>query len=73
MLGKKVKDKVSGFEGIVVAKIKFIDSSVQYIVKPIMSIHKKMRDVEYFSKKQLKIIGEGVDCIPLPGIANLKF
>lgn len=35
-LGDKVKDLISGYEGIVTAKVEFLNGCIQYMVAPIL-------------------------------------
>jgi hypothetical protein len=61
MLGKKVKCKITGFEGIATAKIKYLNGCVQYCVKPKVGKDGKMPDGEYIDIGQLEIVGDGVN------------
>ena len=61
MLGKKVRDKITGFEGIATAKVKYINGCIQYCVKPKIDSTGKMPDGEYIDVQQLDIIDEGTD------------
>lgn len=55
-LGSKVRDKVTGFEGIATAKIEYINKCVQYCVKPPIDKDGKMVDGEYIDVEQLEIV-----------------
>jgi hypothetical protein len=60
-LGMKVMDVVTGFEGIVTAKVEYLNGCVQFCVKP--EFNKKDRkypEGEYIDSKQLVVIGKGV-------------
>lgn len=60
MLGKEVKCKITGFNGIATAKIEYINGCVQYCVKPKMVDNSKMPDGEYIDVEQLELVSAGV-------------
>lgn len=63
-LGKKMRDKVTGYEGIAVAKIQYLNGCVQYCVKPTVSEDGKMPEGEYIDIHQLDIVDDGVNVKP---------
>ena len=64
LLGSKVKDKVTGFEGIAVSRIEYLSGCVQYGVRPRYDEEEmkgKYPEVEYIDEGQLEDIpGETV-------------
>ena len=58
-LGQKVRDKVTGFEGIATAKVIYLNGCVQFCVKP-KAVDGKMREGEYIDDGQLEVMGNGV-------------
>ena len=60
MLGKKVKCKITGFEGIATAKVEYINGCFQYCVKPKMTDSGQMPIGEYIDVEQLEVVSEGV-------------
>ncbi len=58
-LGQKVKDKISGFEGIAIVRVTALNGCIQYAVKP-MYLDKdgKIPQSESIDQQQLKIIDE---------------
>lgn len=64
MLGKKVRCKVTGFEGITTAKVTYINGCVQYCVKPKVKKDGSFPDGIYIDIEQLEIIGKGVEITP---------
>lgn len=58
-LGKRAKDKVTGFEGVIVAKIAYLFGCEQYGVAP-ASTDGKVNDTYYFDAGRVEIIGDGV-------------
>lgn len=60
-LGQKVRDKVTGFTGIAVSRVEFLNGCVQFCVKPKKQAKdSKMPAGEYIDVGQLKVVGEGV-------------
>lgn len=59
-LGDKVKDKISGFTGIAVSRIEYINGCIQYGVKPRVKKNGEMPDIQYIDEKQLSIISKKV-------------
>ena len=58
-LGNKVKDVVTGFTGIAVAKVEYLNGCVQFCVKG-SSDGKSMPDGHYIDIGQLKFVSKGV-------------
>ena len=69
MLGKKVKDKVTGFKGIATARVEFIGGCIQYCVKP-KSQDNKMPEGVYVDVEQLEVVGDGPEITPRPTGGN---
>lgn len=58
-LGKEAQDKITGFMGIIVAKITYLTGCDQYGLAPL--IHDgKVESTAYFDTPRIEIIGEGV-------------
>lgn len=61
-LGSKVRDIVTGFEGIASSRIEYLNGCIQYGVKPKVSKGAtKIEDTEYIDEGQLEVIGNGVN------------
>lgn len=58
MLGQKVKDNITGFMGIAVSFIQYIDGSAQYGVIPEIGDSKEYPKVQYINECQLIVVGE---------------
>ena len=52
-LGDKVKDKITGFEGITVAKVIYLNGCISYEVQPQKLKDGKMLDTVWFDEQQL--------------------
>jgi len=61
-LGTKVKDIITGFEGIVTSKVEYLNGCIQYGVKPKMKTKGdgKMPEANYIDEGQLEVIGKRV-------------
>lgn len=59
-LGWQVRDLVTGFTGIAVARVEYLNGCVQYCVKPQAGEDGKMPEGEYIDAGQLEIVGPGV-------------
>jgi len=55
-MGMKVKDKISDFEGIVTARIEYINGCVQYRVSPKVDKDGKVPDSLYIDAEQLEVV-----------------
>ena len=52
-LGQKVKDSITGFEGIVVAKAEYLDGCIRYQVQPQQLPDGKSIDTEWIDEQRL--------------------
>ena len=57
-LGQKVRDKVTGFEGVATAKLEYINGCIQYCVKPKIKEQGKMPEGVYIDHQQLEVLDE---------------
>jgi len=60
ILGCKVKDRITGFEGIVAARVIYLNGCVQYCVTPKLAKDEKMSSGEYIDVGQLEFVDEGI-------------
>jgi hypothetical protein len=58
-LGKQAKDKVTGFEGIIIGKINYLFGCAQYGIAP-KSVDGKINDTNWFDEGRVEITGQGV-------------
>lgn len=54
-LGDKVKDKITGFEGIAVARVEYLTGCTRYEVKPDKLKDEKTIDSEWIDERQLTV------------------
>ena len=59
-LGKKAKDKITGYEGIITAKVSYLYGCDQYGINPGVDKDGKLKDIIYFDIGRIEITGEGV-------------
>lgn len=61
-LGSKIKDKVTGMEGIAISKVEYLNGCVQYCLKPkAKKGETKMPEGVYIDYNQLEVIGKGLN------------
>jgi hypothetical protein len=58
-LGKEAKDKVTGFEGIIIGKITYLYGCNQYGISP-KAKDGKVLDTNWFDEGRIEIIGNGI-------------
>ena len=58
-LGQKVRDIVTGLEGVATARIEYLNGCVQYCIKPPIR-DGKSSDAEYIDHQQLEVVDDGV-------------
>jgi hypothetical protein len=56
LLGKKVKDIVSGFEGVAVSKIEYMNGCTQYNIQPKCKDDNTMIKAEWFDAEQVELV-----------------
>lgn len=59
-LGKRAKDKITGFEGIIVARLFYIFGCGQYGIAP-EAKDGKVNDTAYFDEGRVEVTGDGID------------
>ena len=59
LLGKRGRDKVTKFEGIITAKVSYLTGCDQYALTP-ESKESKIESNQWFDVARIEIIGEGV-------------
>ncbi len=55
-LGNKVKDKVTGFEGIAISKCIYLNGCIQYAIKPPVDEKGDMRKEVWIDEQQLQYL-----------------
>ena len=59
-LGKKGKDKITGFAGILTSRCEFLTGCNRYCIQPTELKDGKPIDGIYFDEAQIEIVGEGI-------------
>jgi len=59
MLGKKAKDKVTGFEGIVIGRCEYLTGCAQYGLAP-PAKDGEVKSAQWFDEGRIEVTGEGV-------------
>lgn len=58
-LGKKAKDKITGFTGIITGRAQYLTGCDQYVIAP-PAIEGKLESSQWFDEGRVEIIGDGV-------------
>ena len=59
-LGKRAKDKITGFEGVIVGKTSYLFGCDVYGITP-ESKEGKLNDTCWFDEGRVEILGDGID------------
>lgn len=65
-LGNKVKCMVTGFTGIAVSKVYYINGCIQYGVKGNVKKDGDMPSTEYIDEQQIEVVDIGIAIEPKP-------
>ena len=60
-LGSKLRDLVTGFEGVAIARVEYLNGCIQYCLVPNVGEDGKMPSGEYIDLGQLEYVKNGVD------------
>jgi hypothetical protein len=61
LAGKKAKDKITGFTGIITARVEYLTGCTQYgITPPMKEGEKEAPRADYFDEGRIEILGEGI-------------
>ena len=60
-LGTRLKDLVSGFEGIAIARVEYMNGCVQYYLKPKLDKDGKMLEAQSIDCNQLVVLDDGLN------------
>jgi len=58
-LGKKGKDKITGFEGIIIGRCAYLYGCTQYCLTP-KAVKGETKDSEWFGEGRIQITGPGI-------------
>jgi hypothetical protein len=59
-LGKKAKDKITNFEGVIIGRTEYLFGCNVYGLAPATLEDGKRRDTEWFDEGRIEIIGKGI-------------
>jgi histidine ammonia-lyase len=60
MLGKQVKDKITGFSGIAIGRAEYLYGCIQYGIAPFIKADGTVGDTCWFDQGRIEVIGEGI-------------
>ena len=63
-LGSKCRCKVTGFTGIAIGRLEYLNGCVQYGLKPGLDKDGKIQDAAYIDSQQLEVLDEGITVKP---------
>ncbi len=66
LMGKKCKDRVTGFEGICVGYVEWMYGCKKYILQPVSEKTGERKDTASFFEKELEVIGDGLMDAEIP-------
>lgn len=66
-LGKKAKDKITGFAGILTARCEFLTGCNRYCIQPTKLKDGKPIDSLYFDEEQVRITSNGISAEDITG------
>lgn len=70
MLGKLARDKVTGFEGIVVGHAKHLTGCDTYGLQPKVDSDGKVQDAQWFDEGRIEILGDGIAPASVQAVKN---
>jgi hypothetical protein len=66
-LGKKAKDKITGFEGLLTGRAQYITGCDQYLLTPQVSDSGTLQESRWVDEGRVEVIGEGI----YPGLVKI--
>jgi hypothetical protein len=69
-LGKRAKDKITGFEGILMARCQYLTGCSRYCIQPTELKDSRPVDSMYFDEDMIEIISEGILAKEVTGKRN---
>ena len=65
-LGQRVKDKVTGFKGIAIAKCEYLNGCVQFDIAPVVNEKGETMKNQWIDQQQLQVVDHGILPKPKP-------
>jgi hypothetical protein len=66
-LGKRAKDKITGFAGVITSRCEFLTGCNRYCIQPTKLEGGKPIESIYFDEDQIEIIGNGISSKSVTG------
>lgn len=63
-LGNRLRDKVSGVEGITTGYVTFLNGCVQWNIHPKVGEDGKVSEANYYDEQQLEFVDDGIAAAP---------
>jgi len=61
LLGKKAKDKITGYQGILTGKCYYLFGCAQYAINPGVGEDGKLMDIAWFDEGRIEVIEDFID------------
>jgi len=68
-LGKRARDKITGFEGIITAKCTYLTGCDQYCITP-KAVNGDYKESMYIDAERIEVIGDGINSKEVQGENN---
>ena len=65
-MGKKARDKITGFEGVIVSKISYVTGCDQYGITP-PAKDGDVKSTQYFDVGRVEVLGESISVSDVSG------
>jgi hypothetical protein len=59
-LGKEGKDKITGFQGIITAKVEYLYGCTQYGLTPRVGEDGATKESQFFDEGRIEVVGNGI-------------
>lgn len=59
-LGQRVKDIVTGFTGIIIGRLEYLNGCIQYGIKPGLDKDGKILEASWIDQAQIEVIDNGI-------------
>lgn len=67
LFGKKARDKITGFEGMVTGRVEYMYGCAQLCLTPSVDKDGKLREGQWFDDGRIEIIGEALNPATVQG------
>lgn len=69
-LGKKARDRITGFEGTLTGRAEYLTGCTQYALAPRVGDDGKIQATEWFDEGRIEVVGDGIAAAAVAGPTN---